>query len=170
MKNTYSLLNTFLFSILVMFIGACGSSTDNKTTEIKSDVDVKYHEAVADGAERYVAKLAIEGMSCEMMCGNKIASTLQKINGIKKVDIEFIDADEQNYAIVEFDSSVVNEKEIIAGVHAIADGIYQVKSMDITHYKTAAAINSSQEKSTLSYKPQLRYKMPNIFSALVSLL
>lgn len=171
MKNIKSILNLSLVLAMFGLISACSNTETTETTEtaeVGADVTVTRTEAVADGSEKYIAKLAIEGMSCEMMCGGKIAATLEKLDGVKKVDIEFIDMDEESFALVEYDSSVISEKEMVAGVHGIADGIYQVKSVNITHYKMAGnAVNKEERTKVSSFEPQFRYKLPNIFSALV---
>ena len=168
MKSIISILNLSLALALLGILAACGNTENAKTSEVVKEVTITHTEAIADGSEKYIAKLAIEGMSCAMMCGGKIASTLEKLDGVTKVDIEFVDADEESFALVEYDSSVITEKEMVAGVHGIADGIYQVKSVNITHYKVAATNLKTPENSRVSsFEPQFRYKLPNIFSALV---
>ena len=168
MKNIKSILNLLLVVAVFGLISSCGNTETSETAAMDTNVKVTRTEAIADGSEKYIATLAIEGMSCEMMCGGKIASTLEKLDGVKKVDIEFIDMDEESYALVEYDSSVITEKEMVAGVHGIADGIYQVKSVNITHYKLADNAVKTEEKTKVSsFEPQFRYQLPNIFSALV---
>jgi len=168
MKNIKSILNLSLVIALFWVVASCGTTEAVENEQVESDLRVTRTEAVADGSEKYVATLAIEGMSCEMMCGGKIASTLEKLEGVKKVDIEFTDMDEVSFANVEYDSKVITEKEMVAGVHEIADGIYQVKSVNITHYKIAGNTVKTEEKTKVSsFDPQIRYKLPNIFSALV---
>ena len=168
MKNIKSILNLSLIMAMFGFIASCGNTETSEIAQVESDVKVTRTEAVADGSEKYIARLSIEGMSCEMMCGGKIAATLEKLDGVKKVDIEFIDADEESFALVEYDSSVITEKEMVAGVHGIADGIYQVKSVNITHYKMADnKVKTEESTKVSSFDSQFRYKLPNIFSALV---
>lgn len=168
MKNIKSILNLSLVIAMFGFIASCGNTETAETAAVESDVKVTRTEAVADGSEKYIATLSIEGMSCEMMCGGKIASTLEKLDGVKKVDIEFTDMDEESFALVEYDSSVITENEMVAGVHGIADGIYQVKSVNITHYKLADNAVKTEEKTKVSsFDPQIRYRLPNIFSTLV---
>lgn len=169
MKNIKSIFNLSLVIAMFGFISACGNTETAEADQAASDVKVTRTEAVSDGSEKYIATLAIEGMSCEMMCGGKIASTLEKLEGVKKVDIQFTDMDEESFALVEYDTSVITEKEMVAEVHAIADGIYQVKSVNITHYKLAENTVKSEEKTKVSsFDPQIiRYKLPNIFSSLV---
>lgn len=170
MRNSKSGLNVFWIALIFVFAAACDSSTSRMNDEqITRDIDVIYHEALTEDSEKFVAKLAIEGMSCEVMCASKVASTLQKLDGVKKVDVEFVDADEESYAFVEYDSDVITEKDMVAGVHGIANGIYQVTSINITHYKLTDVTVQKRETSIISYKPEVGYKLPNIFSALVKL-
>lgn len=170
MKNLKIVLNFFLVFSLLVFASSCENSS-SATTETADNTEITYADAVADGNEKLVASLAIDGMSCEMMCGGKIAKTLKELEGVKDVEIDFTEIDKQSFAIVEYDSKVISEKEMIAAVNAIADGIYKVKAVKVTHYKLAvkdAKVKDNNEE-VASYKPVVRYKLPNIFSALVSL-
>lgn len=169
MKNLRILLNSAMVFGLFLFASSCENNS-TATTETAVDTEITYADAVADGSEKLVASLAIEGMSCEMMCGGKIAKTLKELNGVKDVEIDFTDMDEESFANVEYDAKQISEKEMIAAVNAIADGIYKVKAVKVTHYKMAARNDKMKEnKEVASYKPVVRYKLPNIFSALVSL-
>ncbi len=169
MKNMNLIFKVSL--AIMLFTTACGTNTNDAETQVNSDIKITYvDDASADGAEKYVASLAIEGMSCEMMCGSKIASTLKDLDGVKQADIDFTEMGERSFAMVEFDSKVVSEKEMIAAVNAIADGIYQVKEVKVTHYKPGAAANTTKvEKEVASFQTKVRYKLPNVFSALVRL-
>ncbi len=149
----------------VLFFAACSSSTQKE--EAKADVNITYKDAVSAEGEKYVASLAIDGMACEMMCGNKISSTLAAINGVKHTEIEFNGAEEDNFAIVEYDVEVVSEGEMVKAVEALANGHYKVKSVEVVHYKKGDATEEVEEE--LSYSPHFDYELPNIFSAFARL-
>jgi len=170
MINLKTLSNFILVFGLLTFASSC-ENNGAENTEIADNTVITFADAVADGNEKLIASIAIEGMSCEMMCGGKIAKTLRELEGVKDVEIDFTDMDQESFANVEYDSAIISEKEMIHAVNAIADGIYQVKAVKVTHYKMATQDTKVQEnnKVVASYKPVVRYKLPNIFSVLVRL-
>ncbi len=146
---------------IVLFIGACAETTDQQATV--EDVNVTYTNVAAEGNEKHTATLAIEGMACEMMCGNKIASALNGLDGVRNTEINFEGEGEINSAVVEYDAAVLSEKEMIAAVNALANGHYKVKSVQVTHHKLADTPAEKNDK-TSQYDTSLEYKLPNIFS------
>lgn len=84
--------------------------------------------------EMTVARLEVDGMMCEVACGSKIRKELLELGGVANADIDF-DADrEQNFAEVEFDPRQLTPEDLIRQIQAIADGIYQVKQVEVTHF------------------------------------
>lgn len=166
MKSIKSILYVSLLIGGFSLFSSCASNTEPATEQVDENTKITYTDAVADDGERYVASLAIEGMSCQMMCGGKIAKTLTALNGVSDTEIEFTEIGEESFANVEYDASVISEKEMIDAVNAIADGIYKVKAVKVTHYKVAAAKKSKEEKQANSFNPEVRYKLPNVFSVL----
>lgn len=156
----------FLASAVFVFAG-CSNSVENIETSANGEVNVTYTETLAEGAERYIATIAIEGMACEMMCGNKIAGTLNGLEGVKSTDIEFKGEGEINTAIVDFDHTLITEHEMIEAVNGLANGVYKVKSVNVTHYKVAESKidpDASGDEKVSSYNQVLNYHLPNIFS------
>jgi len=149
-----------LFAAAILSFNACQTGSESRT-EFQSDVPVTFTESQEGSAEKYVASLAITGMSCQMMCGSMITKTLAGLDGVKNTEIEFESAEEANFAIVEFDARKVSEKEMIAAVEKIADGHYKVASVKVVHYLPA---NAAAESGATSYNQKLDYKLPNIFS------
>lgn len=145
---------------------SCGGNNDSTTEKTDENLEITYTDAVAHDGEKYVASLAIEGMSCEMMCGGKISKTLAALNGVSDTEIEFTEMGEESFANVEYDANVISEKEMIDAVNSIADGIYKVKAVKVTHYKVAASKDLKDDKQANSYNPEVRYKLPNVFSVL----
>jgi copper chaperone CopZ len=146
---------------IVILIGSCAETADQQATV--DDVNVTYTNVVAEGSEKHTAILAIEGMACEMMCGNKIASTLSGLEGVRNTEINFEGEGEINSAVVEYDAAVISEKEMITAVNALANGHYKVKSVQVTHHKLAGTAAEKNDK-TSQYNTSLEYKLPNIFS------
>ncbi len=162
-----SLINFFGVSILLsglFLFGGCSEQGGESTAEV-GNVQVTYSEMISGDADKYIAGLEIEGMACEMMCGNKIASTLNGLEGVKNTDIQFNGEGEINRAFVEYDNTTISEKEMIAAVNALANGHYKVKAVNVVHHKVGEAGAEKTEEATdkISYSPRLEYKLPNIF-------
>ena len=81
-----------------------------------------------------VARLEVDGMMCEVACGSKIRKELLELAGVANADIDFEADRERNYAEVEFDPSQLGAEDLIRQIQAIADGIYEVKQVEVTHF------------------------------------
>ncbi len=171
-------MKTFLTTVHIAAILSMGlfyaSCASESSSDISQDDTVKVTTVEVESADfdKYVANISIEGMSCEMMCGSKISSTLAALDGVKNTEIDFQAAGEANFAIVEYDAKTISEQEMIAAVQGIAGGIYKVNAVKVTHHKMAAAeIKKSDRSKMLSYKQaDAQYRLPNIFSALAFVL
>jgi len=65
---------------------------------------------------------------------------------------------------VEFDANTVSEQEMIKAVQAIANGHYKVNSVEVKHVVAGPETEEKDEEKVSSYKPELQYQLPNIFS------
>ena len=81
-----------------------------------------------------VARLEVDGMMCEVACGSKIRKELLELAGVANADIDFEADRERNFAEVEFDPSQLGVEDLIRQIQAIADGIYEVKQVEVTHF------------------------------------
>lgn len=167
MKTERNLFKSFATISMMVLLFACSSPVE-EVSEVMTDVVVTYTEAAADGAEKYLATISIDGMSCEMMCGSKISSTLASVPGVKNTDIEFNGIEDDNFAVVEYDGTQISEQKLVEAVQSIANGIYNVKAVEVTHYVDAEETAEDTEKVSLS-APTLEYKLPNVFSAFARL-
>jgi copper chaperone CopZ len=152
----------------MVLANAC-SNGDSASQKDENAIDVTYTETAAEGTDRYVATLAIEGMACEMMCGNKIAGTLNGLDGVINTEIEFEGEGEINSAVVEFDHNMLSEKEMIEAVQALAGGAYKVRAVNVVHHKVAQnqddVIEEKDDADKIgSYGQIPDYRIPNIFS------
>ena len=102
-------------------------------------VDVAVTEHFEAGAsEHSVARLEVEGMMCAVACGSKIQKELLELDGVSNAHIDFNAERSENFVEVEFSSERVSPEAMAAKVHEIADGIYHVNNVDVTHYALAA--------------------------------
>ncbi len=167
MKTERNIFKSLATISMMVFLFACSSPVE-EASEVMTDVVITYTEATADGAEKYLATMSIEGMSCEMMCGSKISSTLAGVPGVKNADIEFNGIEDDNFAVVEYDGTKMSEQQLVEAIHSIANGVYNVKTVEVTHYVDAEATTEDAEKVSIS-TPKLEYKLPNVFSAFARL-
>jgi periplasmic mercuric ion binding protein len=99
-------------------------------------------EAVAGKTE--TASFNIEGMSCAVMCANKIEKQLAGMDGVTKASVDF----EKKSATVEYDSAKQSPEKIADAVEAIAGGdTYKVINM-----------KSSQDHASLFNKEKKKKK------------
>ncbi len=119
----------FCFSMLLW---SCGDHTAKapSTSEV-----VITHKDMNSEVIKTVANLSIDGMTCSAGCGGKIQQDLRALNGVKSTELDFADGRAQNVVSVEFDPAVISENDLIKCVGGIADGQYQVKTVEVISYK-----------------------------------
>lgn len=137
----------YLFSIIALAaLVACSSQPE--AVEHHGEVPVTRKVVENADVKKCTAKLAVEGMSCAMMCGNMIKKSLSGVNGVKTANIDFKHENKVDFAEVEFDEEVVTEKELVAAIEKLNDGQYKVKSVEITVSKTSyEKIDGEDEES-----------------------
>ncbi len=122
----------FMTVATVLFLTACSGPS----SQAEANVDVQVtHKTLQSEVIKSVANLSIEGMTCAAGCGGKIQQELQALKGVKTTDLDFAEGRGHNVVSVEFDPEVISEKEMIQCVHAIADGMYTIKTIEILDYK-----------------------------------
>lgn len=163
MKFRLNTLTRALFVVSLIVFGGCSETNPAVEVKTNSDVNVTFSEETGP-AEKHLANIAIDGMACEMMCGSKIASELNGLEGVKNTEIEFKGEGEVNFALVEFDAESVGEQEMIEAVQAIANGHYKVKSVEVKHVMAGSNSEEAEDDKVSVAKPGIRYPLPNIFS------
>lgn len=122
----------FLLYVLLAF-GVLSCSEEVKNQNV-SDIPVIRRE-ISSEVNKTVANLLIDGMTCSEGCGGKIQKELQALNGVVNTKLDYEENRADNTVTVEFDPSQMDEKKMIECVHAIMDGQYHVKSIEILTYK-----------------------------------
>jgi PBP1b-binding outer membrane lipoprotein LpoB len=158
--NSYKKLALLTVASAILFMVGCNTKTDSVTTS-ENETQVTFVEESSD-SEKYIASLAIDGMACEMACGSKISGTLADLSGVKSTSIEFNGAEEENFAVVEFDANEISEKEMIAAVEALNNGHYSVKSVKVTHFTKEK--KEEKKDKVGSVNQSFDYDLPNFFS------
>lgn len=137
MKRTLLILSTF--SILL----SCSSdSTETPVTEAQEEV------AVID-ANR-ILTLDVAGMACEMACGGSIRDALTETGAVASVDYDFKMGRDVNTAIIKFDDSKLNAKEIQEKIEAINDGQFTVTNPSEASIESNTIVEESSKSSGTS--------------------
>lgn len=160
--KTFNKLAFVFGTVIITLLAGCSSDIDESTTEASKDVSVTFVEESGD-ADKYIASLSIDGMACEMACGSKISGTLAALTGVKNTSIEFNGAEEENFALVEYDANEISEKEMISAIEGLNNGHYSVKAVKVTHFTKSKAAEDQSEKVG-AVNQSFDYDLPNFFS------
>ena len=132
---------------------------------------------ISSGEPLAIADLSIDGMSCEMMCGGSIKKALAKLPGIASTEIQFIEGDERDHAIVTYDESKVTDAQMVEAIQALHDGQYKVLAVTITKQVRGSSGASSdeepadkEEKGVKASLPSSDVLLPSILALLTSVL
>lgn len=148
-------LRNALFLVLTVVVFACNS-------DVKPNVDVAHSEQVAQ-SEKTVAKIAVDGMMCEIACGGKIRKELSEIQGVASASIEYTEGAELNYALVEFNPELVKEDQLIACINTISDGdLYAVKTMEVIHFSPSEETTQGETEEDGLEMSESSFQLPGI--------
>jgi len=137
-------------SLLVFAICAALFTSCKDTAKAPGQVDEKAtakSEVVAENTKTVVGKTEtatfnIEGMSCAVMCANKIEKELAAMDGVTKASVDF----EKKSATVEYDSAKQSPEKIAEAVEAVAGGdTYKVTNMKSSQ-DHASLLNKDKKK------------------------
>lgn len=99
-----------LVILSVFFLSACQHSNE----------EVSINENVVADSE---TKLALDGMVCAMGCVSAIQNQLKSTPGVAFATVNY----EEGFAIIKYDSKLVNEDGLIAAIGSIGDHSYSAK-------------------------------------------
>ncbi|HNR56463.1 MAG TPA: heavy metal-associated domain-containing protein [Flavobacteriales bacterium] len=138
--------------LLPLFIGllaACSTGTPGvQETALASNIERVVVEEMVNGSAGTIADLSIDGMSCEMMCGGSIKKALAKLPGVNSTEIRFIEGDESDHAVVDYDASKVSDADMVEAIQSLHDGQYKVVSVHITkRVPSAGGVSASTKKA-----------------------
>lgn len=90
-------------------------------------------EKIASVAKIETASFTVSGMSCAVMCANKIEKELTALKGVQKATVDF----DKKLATVKYDSAQLSPEKIVATVEAVAGGeLYKVSNLKCSANKT----------------------------------
>ena len=145
----------------VLFLVACSTSSTNETTE-KTEISVE---------NLVVADYAIEGMICAVGCAKTIEEEVGALSGVAVSSVDY----ESGKAHFEYDKSKLSEKEIIAKIEGLADGIYKVSEWKEKVESTETASPDASENTNTESEDKAKVKVnlpsfqiPNLFTFLIN--
>lgn len=153
---------SLMFAVLGLAV-ACGSGEEAATANV--EVTTSEKEVPAGSEMVYTASIGIEGMTCSQMCASTIQSKLAAMEGVSNCKVDF----EGKTAYVDYNNEATDEKAMIGTITAIAQGQYQVTSVDIAHPVEVEAAPATGEDTPANEEDQAlnvkvpAIKVPNIF-------
>lgn len=138
-----------LLSLFIGLLAACSTGTPGvQETALASNIERVVVEEMVNGSAGTIADLSIDGMSCEMMCGGSIKKALAKLPGVNSTEIRFIEGDENDHAVVDYDASKVSDADMVEAIQSLHDGQYKVVSVHITkRVPSAGGVSASTKKA-----------------------
>ena len=137
----------FLLAIAIAFIGC-----KNQDTASTSVADVNSKE-IAAVSKIETATFTISGMSCAVMCANKIEKELASLKGVSKATVDF----DKKLATVKYDNVQISPETLIETVEAVAGGkLYKVTDLKTTANK--AELFQEKEKTRKEKRAERRAK------------
>ena len=133
---------TFFYSLLLLFIFACGSANEKANLAVNSN-----------------STLEIEGMTCQEGCANYIERKVAKMEGVQSCKVDF----EGKMATVIYDDNQVNEEKFKELIEGLEDNKYKVSNIEtekISKTNSDMDRNSGEDDESVIATPS--FEMPNL--------
>ncbi len=159
--------------LAALFLFAC-SGNDPVEVAVTDVPRTENVVGITSGEPMTIADLSIEGMSCEHMCGGAIKKALAKL-GVQGTEIKMSETEAPNHAIVTYDSSKLNDGQLIQAIQALHDGQYKVVAVDVTKQVksdagSAEGSKAKAEEETVSVIAPKDIVLPSILALIGRLL
>ncbi len=126
----------YLLALSIVFLSC---KNQDKSADISVNTDNK---ELAATTKVETATFTVSGMSCQVMCANKIEKELASLKGVSKATVDF----EKKLATVQYDSAQVSPEKLIEIVEAVSGGkIFKVSNLTTTANK--AQLFQEKEKT-----------------------
>ena len=133
---------------MVVALGSC----KNKAVPTDTTASVNTKE-IASASKIETATFNVSGMSCAVMCANKIEKELASLKGVSKATVDF----DKKLATVQYDNAQLSAEKLIETVEAVAGGkLYKVSNLKSTANK--AALFQDKEKTRKERRAESRAK------------
>lgn len=120
-----ALKNLLVVIVLSLVIVSCKNEIQPVIQEVGSETAIATKEKVLNlDAEFVKTEFTIDGMTCEVGCARLIQKNINKMDGVKTVEVDF----DRKLAMVEYDEAMVNHLSLEKTVSKTADS-YKVSEM-----------------------------------------
>lgn len=125
-------------------------------------------EEQTEAVSNEVARIAVEGMVCQMGCGGAIRKELYATEAVDQVDVDFNEEAPENIIAVHFDNRKITADEIIKKISEINEGQFSatlkgtesIKASDNSK-KSAQNDSNKEDKSYVDAKDSY-FSFPNL--------
>jgi Cu+-exporting ATPase len=119
-----ALKNILALVMVVFLVVSCKNETQPEVKTIDTQVAAKTEKVLNPDATYIKSEFTIDGMTCEIGCAKLIQRNINKMDGVKTVEVDF----ERKLAMVEYDEAMVNHTSLEATVSKASD-TYKVSDM-----------------------------------------
>jgi len=166
MKTHAAIQFGLIVSVLALLI-SCSSNEASVHQDRAEDVlKVTY---VDYGGEQPMAKLMIEGMSCERMCVSAVKKSMANVPTVEIQEMHFDAEVDVDTLIVHFDPLKVTEEQLVRAVEDLVGGdTYHVKEIHLSKdaKSSCRTAPSADKKKTKTEAKQFIFSVPNPFEVL----
>ena len=142
-----------LKSLLILTVSGLAfvSCKENLKATAKNETSL----ATAATGKIETASFNISGMSCAVMCANKIEKELSAMDGVKKARVDF----DKKLATVQYDSDKLSPEKLVEKVESVADGkTYKVSNLKSSANKAMLFGDPEKEKRSAERKAKREAK------------
>ena len=130
-----TLKNILALVMVALMVVSCKNETQPEVKTVDTEVAVKTEKVLNPDATFIKSEFTIDGMTCEIGCAKLIERNINKMDGVKSVEVDF----ERKLAMVEYDEAMVNHTSLESTVTKSSD-TYKVSDM-----KTVDAFSAKKE-------------------------
>lgn len=160
--------------ILILASGLILSScSENEVLQSKPITNEQINETGSPVVANYKLELEIDGMVCKMGCGGSIRKELKETGSVEKIEFDFSEERETNFATVYFNSNEITESELVKYISEINKGQFKARIKNVEPLDAGGLTNEqksedSNESTVRSYSEP--YTIPNLFDLISELL
>ena len=167
MKNS---VTSILILVSGLFLSSC---SEKEVPQSEPTAKGQINETESPVVANYKLDLEIDGMVCKMGCGGSIRKELKETGSVEKVEFDFSEERETNFATVYFNSNEITESELVKRISEINEGQFKARAKNTEPLDTGGLTNEqksedSNESSVHSYSEP--YTIPNLFDLISELL
>lgn len=146
-----ALKNLLFIGVLSLAIVSCKNEAQPEVKTVSNNTVIASKEKVLNLDANFIkTEFTIEGMTCEIGCARLIQKNINKMDGVKAVEVDF----DKKLAMVEYDETLVNHLSLENTVSNTADS-YKVSDMkDVQEFSAKDAHDANCNKDCCKDKTE----------------